>query len=332
MDRVENFKKLGIKLHAYVQGPNLVYADYPDKDWWAKDNFGQLINYHRGRKVVCLNNPEFKDYLSAKIGKMYNYGFDGIFLDNVQMGQLGVPVVDPIQPFVFAGCTCDHCQKPFVEPIPMDFELNPELTHRYLEFRNLSVTKFLEEISATVHAGKMEFGSNSFDPKLDLRRTTGIDLTAIAEFQDYLLFENHCLPGVRLDRGNEYIDEIAKDLNKPSFVVSYKHEIGRDSQYSQTDFNNILAEDKMYAFNSCLKGSEYVTNGRWHNLYLDGLNKPQQVTLGEIQPVIYHNHPLFYLPRFRKFLKQNYNRLTSWAMESRAGRGLVNLVYAVVIK
>lgn len=332
LDRVENFKKLGIKLHAYVQGPNLVYADYPGKDWWARDNFGQLVNYHRGRKVVCINNPEFQEYLVTKIRKTYDYGFDGIFMDNIQMGQLGVPVVDPIRPFVFAGCTCKHCREAFREPIPMDFELNPELTSRYLHFRTLSVSKFISEMAEVVHAGKMEFGSNSFDPKLDLKRTIGVDLSEVAKVQDYLLFENHCLPGIHPDRNNEYIDEIAQSTDKPVFVVSYKHEIGHDSQYSQTDFNNILEEDHKYKFLSCLKGSEFVTNGEWHNLRLVGLNRPQKASNTEIQPVIYHNHPLFYLPLFRRFLKRNYNRLTTWAMESRVGRNLLDLVYALVIR
>src|SRR5882724_9950372 len=67
LDRVDNFKKLGIKVHAYIQGTNLVYAGFPDKSWYSRDEHGRPVVYHRGRLVTCLNNPEFREYIVNKI-------------------------------------------------------------------------------------------------------------------------------------------------------------------------------------------------------------------------------------------------------------------------
>src|SRR5258708_11865462 len=100
LDRIDNFKKLNIRVHAYVQGTNLVYEDFKDKDWWCQDEKGRLISYYRGRKVVCVNNPEFRKYIKEKIMTLYGTGVDGVYMDNIQMGQLG------ISPSVFSGCNC----------------------------------------------------------------------------------------------------------------------------------------------------------------------------------------------------------------------------------
>ena len=91
LSKLDNFKKLGIKLHAYVQGPNVVYSEFPNIDWYCCDEKNRPITYYRGRRVVCFNNPGFQEYKVKQIEKMLNLGFDGIYMDNIQMGQMAVP-------------------------------------------------------------------------------------------------------------------------------------------------------------------------------------------------------------------------------------------------
>lgn len=139
INRVDNFKRLGIKLHAYIQGPNLVYQDFKDKDWFCIDEKDRPIMYFRGRRVVCLNNPDFRNYIKHKILNMYSKGFDGIFMDNIQMGQLGIPTPKGELPFNFIGCNCKFCKNGFASKynleLPLDMEKDLEITKKYISFR-----------------------------------------------------------------------------------------------------------------------------------------------------------------------------------------------------
>src|SRR6185369_13087754 len=134
--------------------------------------------------------------------------------------------------------------------------------------------EFIEKLAYAVKRGNMEFGTNSFDPKFDTKVLLGTDLKRVEKLQDYMLFENHSLPSG--SRNNAYINEVINNnkFEKPVFVVSYKKGIGYDSQFSQTDLNNIYSEDKKLPFFACVKGSEYFTKGVWHNMRLEEIEKP----------------------------------------------------------
>lgn len=321
VSRIRNFKKLNIKLHAYVQGTNVVTSDFKDKDWFCKDEYGRDISYYRGRKVVCLNNPGFVNFILTKIESMHNLGFDGIYVDNIQMGQIPIPDFDGKGIFTFAGCKCKYCNKKFFNLYKQNIpkEMKDVKGIKYFNFRVNCTSEFIEKLSNAVHRGGMEFGTNSFDPKFDTKILLGTDLKRIEKLQDYMLFENHSLPSGT--RNNVYINEIIEKnkFEKPVFVVSYKKGIGYDSQFTQQDFNNIYTEDKKFPFFAAIKGSEYFTNGVWHNLRLNELEKPTVDESQEFKASDFNNFPeriLLRLPFFKQFLRKYYNPIFRLRMES----------------
>lgn len=277
LSKLNNFKKLGIRTHGYIQGPNLVYADFADQDWWARDLKGKLISYHRGRKIVCLNNPHFQKYILNKVTDMSHHPFDGIFMDNIQMGQLGIPGTLSTTA-AFFGCNCQVCQDFFVKEYGIKIkEAFKSLPGRlqYQKFRTNSTSQFLKKVAALVKQSGKEFGTNSFDPKFDMNHVYGTDLPEVQKIQDYILFENHSLPSSQ-KQNNSYIHTLIEEraIKKPVFVVSYNQGIGFDSAFSQEQVNRLFSESAHSLFQVCLKGSEFVTKGVWHNLRPENYQPP----------------------------------------------------------
>ena len=127
--KLKNFHKLGIRTHAYIQGPNLVYAEHQDRDYYCRSYNGQLIPYHRGRKMACVNNPYFKKYIEFKIGQALKEEVDGVFVDNCYFGQM--PLMVGNKNVSFFGCNCQHCQKKFKQEsgfsIPSYFKIDSDV-------------------------------------------------------------------------------------------------------------------------------------------------------------------------------------------------------------
>lgn len=333
LTKLKNFKKLKIKTHAYLQGTNLVYREFPNVDWWCKDERNRDITYYKGRKVTCVNNPGFRKYFFEKLKKLVKQDFDGIYIDNVQMGQLGIPMPSGQLPFVFAGCDCKHCQKKFKQiynlNIPRDFEKNPNTTRKYLEFRAKSIEEFIKECSKL--AGKKEFGTNSYDPKFNLVNLYGFDYKKLAKYQTYLLFENHALKNKSIN--NKYIDKIAKKLNKPIFVVSYKNGVGFEPQFTQNNFDLIFSESVISHFFPMIKGSEYTTNNIWHNLYLDKLSKPKINSKIQTKKKdgFSKTTKILQSKLVRKLCKGYYNPSYRLVMENRIARVFMKMAYELVL-
>ena len=240
-------------------------------------------------------------------------------------------------PFVFAGCNCKYCKKKFFEQagenIPLDFEKDGNLTKQYLNFRVQSTTEFLTKISEIVHSkNNIEFGTNSFEPKYNTEIEYGTNLEDLNKIQDYFLFETHNLP--RRDKNNSYIDQVTSNLTKPVFVVSYKKGIGYDKSFSQEDFDNIFTEDKKYKFFECIKGSEYYTNGVWHNLDIDDYSKPHFNSSLDLRTENIKSGLKNKITRnkiVRKLLKRYYNPMYTKFMESYFWRRVMEWVYGVVV-
>lgn len=189
-------------------------------------------------------------------------------------------------------------------------------------------------MSAPVKATGMEFGTNSFDPKFDPRHTYGTNLKDLAQVQDYLLFENHSLP--TKEKNNNYIHEVAQELQKPVFVVSYKKGIGADKEFMQEDFNNIYTEDQSYdSFNACLKGCEYYTDGKWHNLRLNKYGKPQKNYELDIKYRPYKRKLLRgvkHSPILKWLAKNHFNLLLRLYMEVKLVRRFFSLFFYSAIQ
>jgi len=336
IDRLDNFKKLDIKVHAYIQGTNIVMKDLKDVDWYCLDNKNKKINYYRGRYVVCLNNPNFIDYKIKLIEKMIKEDFDAIYMDNIQMGQIALPFEFNKLPFNFTGCNCNYCKKKFLKEydaeIPLDFEKNLNLTQNYLDFRINSVTNFISKISNVVRANNKEFGTNSFDPKFNIKYIFGTDLEKLISLQDYFLFENHSLNFSGIDNG--YINSISSQLIKPVFVVSYRKGIGYEPEYTQKDINNIYSEVNNFNFNSCIKGSEYNTNGIWHNLRINNYVKPVlnntyfRTNLVKGKKIPY----LIKIKLIRKILSNIYNPFFRLYMENFFVRSLLSRFNRLILR
>jgi hypothetical protein len=334
LNRLQNFKRLGIKTHAYIQGCNLVYEDFKSEDFWCRDEKDRLITYYKGRKVACVNNPNFFSYFEKKLVNLCKHPFDGIYVDNIQMGQLGIPMQGDDLPFVFAGCKCTFCEEKFQQeyniPIPSDFELDRDITKKFLEFRVSSLENFVQKISKIVHSHNKLFSTNSYDPKFNTKYVYGFDVVKLQKYQDYIFFENHAFANDSID--NRYIDNLK--LRKPVFVVSYKKGIGFEKQYTQQDFDHIFSEAVTTKFFPVLKASEFTTNGIWHNLHLENLKKPnisilkrkaknsqkQSKVLGLLQNSL-----------IRRLAKSKYNQSYTLIMENRFMRPLITIVYELVL-
>lgn len=275
--RLENFHRLGIKTHAYVQGTNLVLEEHQDQDYYCLDYRERLIPYHRGRKLTCPNNPAFKAYIHRKVALALKEDVDGVFIDNMHFGLF--PLMLGKSRSTFFGCHCHHCQKRFKREIgssiPGLFHVHSEVFKAYVDFRVRSLMELVRDLAAQVHAAGKEFGTNSFDPRLDPRLFYGTDIADLAQVQDYLLFENHYLPCKK--RSNAYLQPLVQPLSKPVFVVSYKRGIGRERHYSQSDFDAVYSESQEMGYVPCYKASEYTTRGVWHNLRFEQLQPVQKI-------------------------------------------------------
>lgn len=343
LSRVDNFHKLGIKLHAYAQGPNLVYSQFPGIDWFCEDEKGRPVTYYRGRRVTCLNNPGFREFIANKLEGMKNKGFDGIYMDNVQMGQLAIPTFDDNLPFVFCGCHCKYCREKFHQgmqsEIPTNFQANTEFSRKYLDWRVGVTNSFMQEMGNIVHSGNMEFGSNSFEPRIHTKYTFGTDLKFLNRIQDYILFENHSLPQGNGEKvSSSYIESIIQEeeITKPVFVLSYKYGIGMEPEFTQKDFDNIYTEDQACTYFAAIKGSEYLTKGKWHNLRIGRFNKPalnpEYIKPRQVEFKDGVEKLLLRIPLFKRFLRRYYNPLTTWFLESRVGRKALLWVYGLALR
>lgn len=335
LSRLKNFRQVGIRTHAYVQGTNLIYEDFRDRDWFCVDDRGKKISYSKGRKVMCVNNPGFRKYQKEKIQEVCQNNFDGVFLDNIQMGKLGIPGGENYSS-AFVGCCCRYCDKKFRirygRQIPKILKPKTIEREEYLQFRLDSISDFLQEMSVVAYTYKKDFGTNSYDPRFDTTYCYGIDLQKICSLQSYLLFENHSFPDGK-EIGNGYIDQliIEEEFRKPVFVVSYQRGIGFDYEYKQSDINRLFSEGRQSLFFVCLKGSEYITRKVWHNLEVEKYQKP---ILGDY-PIVplrkRRRRSVFTYPGIDIFFRKYGGALFDWYWNSRVVRKVFSFLYKRIV-
>lgn len=325
--KLGNFKQLNINAHAYVQGCNLVLSEHKDKDFFCRDYRGSLVPYHRNRKVTCVNNPKFNAYMVSKIESALKLDFDGVFVDNVHFGQF--PLLIGQTKTSFFGCNCRYCQRLFRgktgAEIPELFDLRDELTKQYLEFRSQSINEWLRNLADLVRSAGKQFGSNSFDPFFDSKLFYGTNLSETTKVQDYLLFENHDLP--RLKRSNYGVKKIITKAKKPVFIVSYKQGIGRDGNFSQTDFDSIFTEANSLGYVPCYKMTEFVTNGVWHAIDPDKFQPVSLAGSGKFAKRVDRKLTTLPWPMLAKLYNRLYSPLLATYFENRLARGAFSWVF-----
>jgi hypothetical protein len=202
---------------------------------------------------------------------------DGVFVDNMHFGLF--PLMLGKYRATFFGCHCQHCQKRFKREvgmaIPALFHLNSDVFQAYVQFRVRSLMELVRALADQIHAAGKEFGTNSFDPRLNPPLFYGTDIEELAQIQDYLLFENHHLPSKK--RSNAYLQPLVQPLSKPVFVVSYKRGIGRERHFTQADFDAVYSESQQVGYAPCYKASEYTTRGVWHNVRYEQLQPVRRI-------------------------------------------------------
>lgn len=280
LNRLKNFKRLGIATHAYVQGLNVVTADFAQgTDIFCRDPRGRLLPYSKGRSFICPNSPKVQNLILGRVKGACRENFAGIYLDNVLFG---LPPVLVRRDWVSAsGCYCRYCQEDYRRlyrtGLP-PYEKTGENIERFRKFRVQSVYKLLKRASGICKRNRKQFGINLYDPlHWDSATYFGYNLDGVASLVDYLFIENHSAPRGRHTR-NHYLKPLKK-YKKPIFVVSYNKSIGFETQFSQRVIDALLSEAKVLGFHPCLKASEYTTNGLWHTIRLGGLRPPKPTSI-----------------------------------------------------
>lgn len=274
------FQDLGLRTHAYVQGLNLVTAEFRDEDVFCRDQWDRLLPYSKGRSLTCPNNPRAREIILNRVTAACTESFDGVFIDNMLFGLPPLSVAYNATPFF--GCACSYCQDLYADqygsPLPLS-DLTEKTMATYLQFRCNSVTSLVQEASSIARQHNKQFGINLYDPVLHTPELYfGYQLAAISPSLSYFLFENNLHPAV-YKNGNKHLVKLLNRYKKDTFVVSYKYGIGAEPQFSQKDINILFSEANKLRYFPCLKSTEFTTDGIWHALRLTKLKQASRVSL-----------------------------------------------------
>lgn len=271
--KIHTLQSLGLRVHLYVQGLNLVSSDFDIGALACIDPYGRTIPYSKGRSLVCPNNPKVIDILVERVRKAAIENADGVYVDNILFGFPPAFIRSDFAPFF--GCSCQHCQKDFYSQFGYSLTFPIEGTKHlqdYLDFRSHTITTLVSELSDIAHRANKNFGINLYDPiQMNSIVYFGYKLEAIEPYLDYFLIENHSLPSRK--HTNTHLSKLIRDTDKPVFVVSYDHGIGFEPEYSQYDFDHIASESCKVGYKPCYKVSEFTTNRIWHTLDFSKLEK-----------------------------------------------------------
>lgn len=321
-----------MNLHLYVQGLNLVTNEFKGKDWWAKGLEGKQIPYFKGRTVTCPNNPEFREFHQNRVKKAMQFNSDGIFIDNIQMGQLAFEHQG--KAYTFGGCYCQYCQSAFREKygneIPTNFDkADQNLLTSYFEFVTNSVTDFISDTKKLT--GKKEFGTNFYDPGINAYITYGFDISTLMNIQDYVLFEHFIFPNEAQGRIPQLPMNI-ESYDKPIFSLPYKKPIAFDSEYEQNDYDLLYSTYANTRISVCLKGSEFVTKKFWHNVDPSRYKKPKVKNI----PISFipHKTKLPFFAPLIPFSWRNYlqERTITILENSRFFRPLMRVIFRFIVR
>ena len=266
--KLGNFRRLGIRTHAYVQGMNLV-REGAAADYWCRDARGRPIPYHRGRSLCCPNNPAFRAYLLSRVEDACREEVDGVFVDNFHLGQFPVPAGGAVTSF---GCHCAYCRASFGEEIPRGGAVDDDRVRAYIDFRAESMHALSRDLRQVADRHGKMLGVNGLDIDLDARLFYGYDVRRLAAVHDYLLVENFNHPSE--GRTNAHLAPLARALPVPLVIVSYRRAIGRHPRLRQEDLDGVFSDAAAAGFVPCYKGSEFTTGGTWHNLDPSALRAP----------------------------------------------------------
>lgn len=282
-EKLPNTNSLNITTHLYVQGPNLVEADFPRFTGWCRDPYGRTIPYSKGRLFTCPNNPDARAILAERTRAAAQVArAQGVFIDNIIFGLPPVSLYENAIPFY--GCACSFCKEKFQKiygyPLHFGSLKNKQMLLDYAEFRVNTTTEYVAELAQIVRKEGKIFGVNLYDPLLhEPEWSYGYSLEKILPHLDYLLIENHALH--KNIGGLEYLRPLRNLTKKPIFVVSYKNGIGFDKPFSQTEYEFLTQENEKIGTFPCYKGTEFVQKKEWSALQFP---LPNQLDTIALQP------------------------------------------------
>ncbi len=277
--KLPNFHRLGLKTHAYVQGPNIVSADF-EEDLLCRGRDGNPIPYHRGRRLTCPLNPAARELLLRRVEAAAREDVDGVFVDNFFFGKFPLPTWGWTP---FFGCACAHCRAAFwKETPPAWLHLDDPLTQSYIAFRTQTMAALAAELAAICRRHGKLYGCNGLDLDLDPRFFYGYDPKDLATTQSYLLTENFNHPS--RGRSNGHLSPLITTTGVPLAVVSYVRSIGRHSALTQTDIDGVYTDATRHGYLPIYKGSEFFTHGRWHPLSPAEIRSPRTIPLAPLLP------------------------------------------------
>ncbi len=275
--KLDQLKDLNITTYGYVQGFNVVTADFKDRPIFCRDHRGKLLPYSKDRSLICPNNPLARQLMLSRVEQACQSNFDAVYMDNMLFGLPPFFVSQSLTSFF--GCSCQHCQTKFKQmygyTLPIGSKKGKQVIMDYLDFRTESLNQAVAEFARSAHNHRKHFGVNLYDlfdhtPELYF----GYSFKKIAPWLDYYLIENHRLiNNYQID--NSHLKDLIQTTSKPVFVLSYQKGIGCDTGYGQKQLDLIYSESSQLGYCPCLKGSEFVTNRTWHPLRLDRLAKPR---------------------------------------------------------
>lgn len=273
ISKIKDLHELGLRVHLYVQGLNVVSREFKTSEFACVDPNGRELPYSKGRRLICPNNPRVRKLLVDRVTNASNTSADGVYVDNILFGFPPAFIRRDYAPFF--GCSCDYCKKTFYTQFGYALKfpiVSEENLHDYVNFRAQTLHDLIAELSWIAHMHHKFFGINLYDPiQMNSVFYFGYKLPKIEEYLDYLLIENHSLPSH--GNTNAHLTTLVHESKKPVFVVSYDRGIGFEPEYSQADIDSIASESKIIGYKPCYKVSEFTTNGIWHTLDFSKLHK-----------------------------------------------------------
>ena len=186
--------------HPLLTGDGTIY---PGEAWRTRNLDGVALPGFRGLPeftFVCPNNPAAREKICTRLAYIARSArYDGIFLDRMRFPS---PAADPISSL---ACFCEHCQKAAadfgldlagVRQMLMNIdklsllrllfsEIVPEAQSltAFLDFRQTTITQFIEEITSIVRSFGLEVGLDCFSPSLT--RMVGQNLASLSPLADW---------------------------------------------------------------------------------------------------------------------------------------------------
>jgi hypothetical protein len=296
------YRAAGFRVLGYVQASNCVAAgSYAGRDWYARTPDGRAVPYYAGRRMTCLNHPDWLAEVHAHARRVLDLGGDGVFFDNIWMGATAWVLGGRVGGF--AGCACERCRAAYRahggREIPARLDPGVDASD-YLEWRAGIVARRLGEWGAAIRERRADAWvlANNCDVVLrDSIGLLGIDPPRVARAQDALLVENIAMARYRPRQRRLIANALpiralqALVPDRAVLALTYENGIGLDGRPSGTRLCRALAEAVAVGASPVLKGSEFLdTQGRMTVLTAPDFAPMRQAAGGFLRWVHEHEH------------------------------------------